>query len=209
MSAQLPARRRADRREVILGAAFDVFARRGFTQASVQEIADAAGVAKPTLYNHFADKDELFRCAMTYTADAVTAANVAVTDRLRATGANLEAALVDVARRLLRVCCDDRSRALRRLAQGQLTRFPDVLELVQERTSSRLAEALADRIARLSLSGGLRRCDPAVAAEQFLALLTAPMDSRSGLGTRRVPVTDVNAVADAAVDTFLRAYGVT
>jgi alkanesulfonate monooxygenase SsuD/methylene tetrahydromethanopterin reductase-like flavin-dependent oxidoreductase (luciferase family) len=98
------------------------------------------------------------------------------------------------------------SQALRRLAYGQFVQFPDVIEAVQERTSGRLAEALADRLARLSLSGRLRHCDPAVAAEQFLALLTGPMETRSRLGARLVPAADVHAVADAAVDTFLRAY---
>lgn len=206
VTVQVPTRRRPDRREVILAAAFAVFARRGFTQASVQEIADEAGVAKPTLYNHFADKDELFRHAMTYTADLVTAATVAVTDRLRAQDPELPTVLTDVARRLLQVCCDARSQALRRLAQGQLIQFPDVLQAVQERTSGRLAEVLADRFARLSLSGRLRDCDPLLAAEQFLALLTGPMETRSGLGARKVSQADARSVADAAVDTFLRAY---
>lgn len=204
--SELPTRRRPDRREAILSAAFDVFARRGFTQASVQEIADTAGVAKPTLYNHFTDKDELFRHAMTHTADAVAATNIAVADRLRAPGPDLRTVLTEVARRMLKVCCDERSQALRRLAQGQLVQFPDVLEAVQERTSGHLAEALADRLARLSLSGRLRQCDPAVAAEQFLALLTAPMETRSMSGARKVAAAVVRAVADAAVDTFLRAY---
>lgn len=191
---------------MILAAAFEVFARHGFAQASVQEIADEAGVAKPTLYNHFTDKDELFRRAMTYTADAVTATNVAVADRLRAPGPDLRAALTDVARRMLRVCRDERSLALRRLAQGQLVQFPDVIGAVQERTSGRLAEVLADRLARLSMSGRLRHCDPAIAAEQFLALLTGPMETQSRLGVRKVSAADVDAIADAAVDTFLRAY---
>jgi AcrR family transcriptional regulator len=194
---------------VIVAAAFVVFARRGFTQASVQEIADEAGVAKPTLYNHFADKDELFRRAMTYTADQVTAATVAVTERLRAPGPDLRAVLTDVARRLLQVCCDARSQALRRLAQGQPAQFPDVLDAVQERTSGRLAAALADRFARLVLSGRLRECDPALAAEQFLALLTGPMETRSGFGVRKVPQTVARSIADAAVDTFERAYATT
>jgi TetR/AcrR family transcriptional regulator, mexJK operon transcriptional repressor len=143
---------------------------------------------------------------MTHTADAVTATNIAVADRLRTPGPDLRTALTDVARRMLKVCCDERSQALRRLAQGQLVQFPDVLEAVQRRTSGHLAEALADRLARLSLSGRLRQCDPAVAAEQLLALLTAPMETRSMSGARKVPATDARAIADAAVDTFLRAY---
>jgi len=69
---------------------------------------------------------------------------LAVADRLRAPRPELRAALTDVARRMPRMCCDQRSQALRRLAQGQLVQFPDVIDAVQERTSGRLAEALAD-----------------------------------------------------------------
>lgn len=63
------------------------------------------------------------------------------------------------------------------------------------------------RLARLSLAGRLRPCDPAQAAEQLLALLTGPMEARTRLGTRTVPAAVTRAVARAAVDTFLRAYG--
>ncbi|MEU0742953.1 TetR/AcrR family transcriptional regulator C-terminal domain-containing protein [Streptomyces sp. NPDC006134] len=62
-------------------------------------------------------------------------------------------------------------------------------------------------MARLSLAGRLRPCDPEQAAEHFLALLTGPLEARSGLGTRRLPAAELRGPADAAVDTFLRAYG--
>jgi hypothetical protein len=45
------------------------------------------------------------------------------------------------------------------------------------------------------------------AAEQLLALLTGPMEVRSQLGARHVPEEERHAVADAAVETFLLAYG--
>lgn len=48
-------------RELILDAGEGVFAERGFTGASMAEIADRAGVAVGTLYNHFADRDALWR----------------------------------------------------------------------------------------------------------------------------------------------------
>lgn len=51
--------------------AFEVFARRGYDQACVQEIADQAGVAKPTVYNHLTDKPTLLREAMRAAADSV------------------------------------------------------------------------------------------------------------------------------------------
>jgi hypothetical protein len=87
-----------------------------------------------------------------------------------------------------------------------VARFPDLIDTVQGRTWGQLAEALADRIARLSLTGRIRRCDPACAAEQFLALLTGPIETRSRMGTREIPADEMRAVSAAAADTFLRAY---
>ena len=49
----------AERRRVILAAAEEVFARRGYHAASLEEIARAGGVSKPVVYDHFASKREL------------------------------------------------------------------------------------------------------------------------------------------------------
>ncbi|MFJ8860236.1 TetR/AcrR family transcriptional regulator [Streptomyces sp. NPDC102451] len=206
-SGRTAPRGRIDKRQAILDAAFTVFARRGYENACVQEIAEEAGVAKPTVYNHLRDKENLFRHAIEAAADTVMAENLAVADRLRAPGDDLRAALEDTAYRMLQVCCGERARALRWLTYAQVAGFPDLIEAVQDRTQGRLGEALADRLARLSLAGRLRPCDPERAAEQLLALLTGPMEARSRLGTRTVPATETRAVAEAAVDTFLRAYG--
>ncbi|MCD0450920.1 TetR/AcrR family transcriptional regulator [Actinocorallia sp. API 0066] len=200
-------RGRIDKRQAIVDAAFRVFARQGYEQASVQDIAEEAGVSKQTVYNHFQDKQAVFSAAMAATADAVLADNLAAVERLRDPGPDLRAALNETAFGLLKICCDPRSSALRSLTYAQLTRFPDLLEVVQGRLASGLGPAMADRLARLALAGELRPCDPERAAEQFLALLTAPVETRSRMGTRKLPEDDVKAVAEAAVDTFLRAYG--
>lgn len=57
-------RGRIDKRQAILEAAFRTFAREGYGQSCVREIAAEAGVAKPTIYNHLGDKETLFREAM-------------------------------------------------------------------------------------------------------------------------------------------------
>ncbi|MCP3803545.1 TetR/AcrR family transcriptional regulator [Allokutzneria sp. A3M-2-11 16] len=181
------ARGRIDKRKAILDAAFTVFARRGYDQACVQEIADEAGVAKPTVYNHLTDKENLFRHATEAVADAVRADSLAIVERLRDPG-DLRAALEEVALGLLRIYSDPRSTALRRLTGSACW----------------VGEALADRFARLCLAGALRQCDPAVAAEQFLALLTGPWEARA----LRESTVDLRAVVEAGVDTFVRAYGV-
>ncbi|MFF3833386.1 TetR/AcrR family transcriptional regulator [Streptomyces sp. NPDC002455] len=207
MTATTPSRGRIDKRQAILDAAFTVFARRGYENACVREIAEEAGVAKPTVYNHLRDKENLFRQAIEAAADTVMAENLAVAEQLRAPGDDLRAALEDTAYRMLQVCCGERARALRWLTYAQVGGFPDLIAAVQDRTQGRLGEGLADRLARLSLAGRLRPCDPALAAEQLLSLLTGPMEARTRLGTRTVPAVETRAVARAAVDTFLRAYG--
>ncbi|RZJ09609.1 MAG: TetR/AcrR family transcriptional regulator [Rubrivivax sp.] len=46
-------------REDILAAAARLFADQGFSTTSMNQVADACGVAKPTLYHYFQDKQEL------------------------------------------------------------------------------------------------------------------------------------------------------
>ena len=48
-----------DKRDVILKAATEVFARRGYFQSQVADIARAAGVAAGTVYLYFRSKDDL------------------------------------------------------------------------------------------------------------------------------------------------------
>ncbi|XVQ13754.1 TetR/AcrR family transcriptional regulator [Spirillospora sp. CA-255316] len=204
-----PSRGRIDKREAILNAAFTVFARQGYAQTCVKEIAQEAGVAKPTVYNHLSDKATLFRETMAAAAERVLAEHLAAVDDLAARpddGEDLRALLEYVGGRMLRVHCDERARALRRLTQVEAGWCPELLDLVRGYGADRLTEALADRLARLSLAGRLRPLDPVVAAEQFLALLTGPVDGRTRMGARPVSGDELDAVTAAAADTFLRAF---
>jgi AcrR family transcriptional regulator len=58
MSQRLPA---TARREQILDVALDVFASAGFHGASMNDVAVAAGVTKPVLYQHFDSKRDLYK----------------------------------------------------------------------------------------------------------------------------------------------------
>ncbi len=51
--------REKDRREVILRAAVEVFARKGYTGCRIQDVAKEAGVAYGLVYHYFKNKDEL------------------------------------------------------------------------------------------------------------------------------------------------------
>jgi AcrR family transcriptional regulator len=52
------------RREQLLDVALEVFARNGYHDTSMNDIADAAGVTKPVLYQHFDSKRELYQALL-------------------------------------------------------------------------------------------------------------------------------------------------
>lgn len=57
VNVRLPAH---ERRRQLLDTAVEVFAAKGFHATSMNDVADAAGVTKPVLYQHFTSKRELY-----------------------------------------------------------------------------------------------------------------------------------------------------
>jgi len=53
-------RRRQQTRDVLIAAATEVFARRGYEGASLEEIAEMAGFTRGAIYKNFAGKEDLF-----------------------------------------------------------------------------------------------------------------------------------------------------
>jgi AcrR family transcriptional regulator len=64
---------RSDKRAQILRAALELFRLYGFRKTSVDQIARAASVAKPTIYAYFADKEELFVAVCEHVLDEMLA----------------------------------------------------------------------------------------------------------------------------------------
>lgn len=63
MDAEAPRRRtriQTEKRQIILNAALDVFSQHGFRGATIDQIADAAGMSKPNLLYYFRSKEEMF-----------------------------------------------------------------------------------------------------------------------------------------------------
>jgi TetR/AcrR family transcriptional regulator, regulator of autoinduction and epiphytic fitness len=54
-------RDKSKKRATILGGAIDVFISMGYELASMDKIAETAGVSKRTVYNHFGSKENLFQ----------------------------------------------------------------------------------------------------------------------------------------------------
>ena len=103
--ASAPRRRlsRAERRGRILAAGLEVFARKGYRDASMAELATAAGVTPPVLYQHFASKQDLFLAVVGEQASLLAAA---IGDAADPTSAPLEPRVIKTATAILAFVAD-------------------------------------------------------------------------------------------------------
>lgn len=82
-----PKRERRDRRDEVHQAAIEIFCAKGFAGASMQDVADAVGVLKGSLYHYVASKDELLQAIFLAAAEATAERIAAVsTDDLPPAG---------------------------------------------------------------------------------------------------------------------------
>ncbi|WIM92710.1 TetR/AcrR family transcriptional regulator [Actinoplanes oblitus] len=91
-------RRRAETRGRLLDAALRVFAAKGWGQARIEEICDAAGYTRGAFYSNFDSLDELFFALYDERADLIAAQ---VTDALADPGPDLHQVIAQVADTLL------------------------------------------------------------------------------------------------------------
>ena len=201
-----PARRRVDKRQAILDAAAEVFGTQGYERATIDAVAAAASVSKPTIYSHFGTKEQLFRASIGESAAQLNADSMAAILALDVSADHWEEALHRLATALVECQRSPCARSLQRQIHAEITRDPAVFESVRTRATEPIMEALTGRLAMLGNAGFLRLPDPRLAARQFLALIAAELPERSRLGTRELDDDELAAAATAGVDTFLRAF---
>ena len=85
---------RDQRRIQLLDAASDVFASKGYHAAAMDDIADAAGVSKPVLYQHFPSKLDLYLALLDQSCDRLVEV---VEEGLASTGDNSDRVIATVA----------------------------------------------------------------------------------------------------------------
>jgi AcrR family transcriptional regulator len=79
--------KKARTRSQLIDAAATVFARRGFMAASIDEVAEEAGLTKGAVYSNFASKEELFQAVVD---ERLNAPMMDVADRVDAAGGTIE-----------------------------------------------------------------------------------------------------------------------
>lgn len=198
-------RTRPDKRRTILDAAAPIFGNEGYERASIDAIATAAGVSKPTIYSYFGGKEQLFRESVADSAVTQNAEALQVILRLDLSADRWRASLYELGAKLVECQRSDCAVFLKRMIAAEAGRDPEVYRAVRTEASDPILEALAGRLAMLGNAGHLRIPDPALAARQFLALVGAEIPELTEESTKQVPADVVRRATDAGVDTFLRA----
>ncbi|WP_114393384.1 TetR/AcrR family transcriptional regulator [Oleisolibacter albus] len=190
-----------EKRSAILDAAREVFLRDGYG-ASMDSVAERAGVSKQTIYKHFSAKEQLFQAIIRSHCDRVLEPLLAG----REVRPPREALQILGVRFLELMQMPDYGRLLRTLAAA-FPQFPALGELFYEAGPRRSRAALVAYLAEMDRHGLLHLPDPALAAEQFMGMVGGSIQLGALLGTGR-PLSDTERQdrAAAAVAVFMAAY---
>lgn len=195
----------AAKRVKILDAAWKVFKRLGYDGASMNDIADAAKVSKPTLYVYFESKEGLF-------AAMVDELKFRQAERILPPDPNhpdIEETLRTFARSILRKITNPEHISLVRLVFSAAEKFPEIGLMVFQSGLGRGIEFMTTYFETEAANGRLKVEDAEMAAYQFFELIQARNVRRMLLGIdSKISEETLNAYADGAVKVFLAAYKV-
>jgi AcrR family transcriptional regulator len=198
-------RGRPSKRAQVLAAARAAFVEHGYAGASIESIAESAGVSTRTIYNHFDSKSELFATALRESAGHVADRLVDLVDRHLRDPGDIRAALIAVAARWAEPEPEftEHFAMVRRIAAGPAEVPPDVVAAWDEAGPIRAHAALADRLGALSSRQALSIGDPSRAAEHLLLLTAGAVQARARYAATPLPRATIAELVEAGVDAFL------
>ncbi|EOD67845.1 TetR/AcrR family transcriptional regulator [Amycolatopsis vancoresmycina] len=180
------------RREQVLAAATDLFARRGFHDVSMEDIGAAAGIAGPSVYRHFPSKAALMVAIGHRAADrlALAAEQALQTSdersALRRLAASYVQTIVNTPELLVsfsadRVTMPDRDKAdLLRVQRDYVAQWVTLLSAVRPELPAREAKITVH--AALTIANDLARTRRVASRPNFAAELTALLRTVLGVG---------------------------
>jgi AcrR family transcriptional regulator len=193
-----------EKRLAILEAAKGVFLERGYGAASMAEVSARVGGSKQTLYSYFASKADLFVAVMIEKG----ATQVQPLFDILRDNDNLAEAIHDFVLAFLRFITTDEVVAFRRIIYAEGAKS-DLGKLFYENGPKRGWTRMAEDFERAMNEGRMRRADPWTAVYQLHALCEAGPVQRLLEGSGGpIDEATLQATADAATDTFIRAYEV-
>jgi AcrR family transcriptional regulator len=136
-------------RERILDAAMEVFAQSGYRRASMDQVAEAAGLTRQAVYHYFSSKTELFRASVEALHEGAHEAAAEAGLAAESAGAGLAeilAAQIDARFRYLIECLQETSQPEELLSERQ-SQTRDLIQSFQDQ-NVKFHESTIDRVCR-------------------------------------------------------------
>jgi len=197
MAAKVP---RGGSREAIVEAASRLFLERGFGSVSMDDLAEAAGLARRTLYNQFTSKEEVFREMLLRVSRHLENAFPPGIE----TQGDVEEVLRLVARMILELHRRPEYLGFLRMVVADSRQFPWIAEefaAVMDPQTERLARYLA----HLTAIGILNCRNPMLAAHQFMGVLNEFSLWPLMIGRKNVAVS-TEEIVEETIEMFLQHY---
>jgi AcrR family transcriptional regulator len=161
-------RRKADRPDEIVAAAFEVFAEKGFAAARLDDIAARAGVSKGAIYLYFATKEDIFQ-AVVEQGVAPNLQNLAAL--AAANPQNFPDLIRAFAKLMAQVAATTPLGGILKMVIGEARNFPELARVWHDRLIVPALGALSAAIAAAQARGEIRPGDP----RQYAVSLISPM----------------------------------
>jgi AcrR family transcriptional regulator len=200
---------RADKGEAITRAARSVFARDGYSRASIDVIAAAADVSTRTIYNHFESKEQLFATVLLASATEVADAFVANVERgASLTASDAEHSLVTIGLALALQSTNFAEHfAMVSQINAETPHFsPEILTAWKEAGPLRVQREIEHHLTRLRELGLLDVDDATRATHHFVGLVTAEIRTTSFYGSTPLTEAQTAELVQAGVKAFLYGY---
>ncbi|MBB3111735.1 AcrR family transcriptional regulator [Paenibacillus phyllosphaerae] len=149
--------------DVLLRTAARLFMEKGYEQVSLDHIARACNVSKPSIYYHFANKPELFKASVIALLNMVNTKTAHLLDE----AGDLESGLLNVAETRLANPHPEFEMIMKEAANYL---SPDQLELIRA-AEQQIYHLLASRFKLAMEQGEFRTNDPMLLAQTFSTML--------------------------------------
>jgi TetR/AcrR family transcriptional regulator, mexJK operon transcriptional repressor len=196
-------RRGETRRCEVAEVAQRIFLERGYSQTTMQAIAEEAGASKETLYRHFGSKEGLFtEIVRAKSAQIATRLDEEIT--LHATPGEV---LSHVGSSLLKTLSRGDVLSLYGWVVAETPRAPELGRIFYELGPAMVRAKLKDYLERATAQKVLCCENPALATKIFLGSILADIHLRAlTLGMKDISDAEIHEQVDAAVAMFLARY---
>lgn len=179
----------------VMDVATDMFVSRGYAATTLLDIAKKAGVATRTLYQHFGDKEAIFR-------EVIFARDTAVIDvPVLEPGEDLRTVLHKAAQYSYEVALRPRAIELMRLMIAESARFPELMSKVATTIFSRFKSNVAAVFKQLAEAGLIPNSNHDESADLFVDLLLGNQTTMIYFGWLSSPPS--TAEVDLKIDLFI------